>query len=72
MPPPRPKPRSAPPPATENRVRALYTFTPDNADELAFQKGDIITIVTKVDDAWFVGEFNGARGLFPSNYVSPL
>jgi hypothetical protein len=70
-PPPRPKPR-APPAAAQERVRALFAFTPDNDDELAFAKGDVIAIVTRVDDAWYVGELNGKRGLFPSTYVGPL
>jgi hypothetical protein len=32
----------------------------------------VIAIVTRVDDAWYVGELNGKRGLFPSTYVGPL
>lgn len=54
-----------------NKARALFTFDADQAGDLAFQKGDIITIVQRSNttDDWWTGELNGRRGIFPANYV---
>ena len=38
-------------------------------DEITFDPGDIITNIEQVDDGWWIGEVNGQRGLFPSNYA---
>ncbi|KAG0030524.1 Peroxisomal membrane protein PAS20 [Podila clonocystis] len=57
-------------------ARALYDFTPSNAQqELAFRRGDIIAILSRTDpmggeSLWWRGRLrNGEMGLFPSNYV---
>ncbi|KAG0276913.1 Peroxisomal membrane protein PAS20 [Linnemannia exigua] len=57
-------------------ARALYDFTPSNAQqELAFRRGDIIAILSRQDpmgqeSLWWRGRLrNGEMGLFPSNYV---
>eukprot|EP01097_Dermamoeba_algensis_P007098 TRINITY_DN4453_c0_g1_i3.p1 TRINITY_DN4453_c0_g1~~TRINITY_DN4453_c0_g1_i3.p1 ORF type:complete len:433 (+),score=121.23 TRINITY_DN4453_c0_g1_i3:146-1300(+) len=66
-PPPIPKsPTSAP-----TKVRALFDFDAQQADDLSFRKGDIITIVQKSDDIndWWIGELNGRSGNFPANWV---
>lgn len=55
-----------------DQVVALYPFSGQHADELTFQKGDIITLVNTDDPSWWKGEINGAVGLFPSNYVEVL
>ncbi|CAL1275959.1 unnamed protein product [Larinioides sclopetarius] len=59
-------------PQQSDQVVALYPFTGQHSDELTFQKGDIITLVNADDPSWWKGEFNGAVGLFPSNYVEVL
>ncbi|CAL4060442.1 unnamed protein product, partial [Meganyctiphanes norvegica] len=50
-------------------VKAIYNCNPDDEDELHFVIGDIVRIVDKPHDTWWMGEINGRRGLFPSNYV---
>jgi len=49
---------------------ALYDFAGEQADDLAFYAGDVITI-TKEDDGsgWLSGSLNGVNGIFPSSYV---
>lgn len=54
------------------KVIALFPFNAVHNDELTFQKDDIITLVSKDEQAWWRGELNGKTGLFPSNYVAPL
>lgn len=54
------------------RVMALYPHQAQNDDELSFDKGDVITVLAKQEEAWWKGELNGVCGIFPSNYVTPM
>jgi len=56
------------PPAKSPKAKAVYDFNAQEANELPFKIGDIITIVAQKGD-WWEGELNGKRGLLPSNYV---
>ena len=51
------------------RVRALHTFEPTVAGELAFDKGDIIKVTDRAYDNWWRGQLRGRTGIFPVNYV---
>ncbi|XP_075990060.1 dynamin associated protein 160 [Anticarsia gemmatalis] len=56
-----------------DKVIALYPYAAQNADELSFEKDDIIAVTDRSQDpAWWQGELRGMTGLFPSNYVSKL
>lgn len=61
----------APPPPLEAvcQVIGMYDYVAQNDDELAFLKGQVITVVNKDDCDWWKGELGGREGLFPSNYV---
>ncbi|KAF2982566.1 hypothetical protein EK904_008564 [Melospiza melodia maxima] len=37
--------------------QALYNYTPRNEDELELREGDVIDVMEKCDDGWFVGMF---------------
>ncbi|XP_033617171.1 sorbin and SH3 domain-containing protein 1 isoform X27 [Fukomys damarensis] len=54
--------------------QALYSYTPQNDDELELRDGDIVDVMEKCDDGWFVGTSRRTRqfGTFPGNYVKPL
>lgn len=54
------------------RVIAQYQYVAQNEDELSFDKDDIIVVLSHDEPSWWRGELNGATGLFPSNYVTPL
>ena len=45
-----------------------YNYT-EGGDEISFDPDDIITNIEVIDDGWYMGDFGGKRGLFPSNYV---
>ncbi len=58
--------------ATVSRVRALYDFTPSEAGELEFRRGDIIQVLDSVYKDWWRGSLQGATGIFPVNYVQAV
>nr|XP_060625339.1 sorbin and SH3 domain-containing protein 1 isoform X23 [Anolis sagrei ordinatus] len=51
--------------------QALYSYIPQNDDELELRDGDIIDVMEKCDDGWFVGTSRRTQqfGTFPGNYV---
>ncbi|ELK38261.1 Intersectin-1 [Myotis davidii] len=51
------------------QVIGMYDYTAQNDDELAFSKGQLISVLSKEDPDWWKGEAGGHVGLFPSNYV---
>ena len=50
---------------------AKFTFDADQAGDLGFKKGDVITIVKRTENEtdWWTGRIGGREGIFPSNYV---
>ena len=54
------------------RYRALYNYKPQNDDEVELSEGDIVFVMEKCDDGWFVGtsQRTGIFGTFPGNYVA--
>ncbi|XP_043969256.1 proteoglycan 4 isoform X6 [Gambusia affinis] len=54
--------------------QALYNYTPRNEDELELKEGDVVDVMEKCDDGWFVGTSRRSKlfGTFPGNYVKLL
>ncbi|XP_053258426.1 sorbin and SH3 domain-containing protein 2 isoform X27 [Podarcis raffonei] len=54
--------------------QVLYNYTPRNEDELELREGDVIDVMEKCDDGWFVGTSRRTKffGTFPGNYVKRL
>jgi len=64
-------------PSQPIRSKALYSCTPDNEDELGFEKGEIIAITSEQtpDPEWWQGYIEGQperRGIFPATFVRIL
>nr|XP_048308796.1 sorbin and SH3 domain-containing protein 1 isoform X42 [Myodes glareolus] len=59
---------------SQDFYQALYSYVPQNDDELELRDGDIVDVMEKCDDGWFVGTSRRTRqfGTFPGNYVKPL
>ncbi|XP_046699056.1 sorbin and SH3 domain-containing protein 2 isoform X11 [Silurus meridionalis] len=54
--------------------QAVFNYVPRNEDELELREGDVVDVVEKCDDGWFVGTSRKSRqfGTFPGNYVKSL
>nr|XP_019962044.1 PREDICTED: sorbin and SH3 domain-containing protein 2 isoform X3 [Paralichthys olivaceus] len=54
--------------------QAVYNYMPRNEDELELREGDIVDVMEKCDDGWFVGTSRRSKlfGTFPGNYVKQL
>ncbi|XP_006824971.1 E3 ubiquitin-protein ligase SH3RF1-like [Saccoglossus kowalevskii] len=54
---------------TPKQVTAIEEFIATSNGDLGFQKGDIITVLDKVDDNWWRGQIGNTTGIFPVTYV---
>jgi len=69
------KARRPPPPIEPQlpKCKAMYPYSATDSDELSFQEGDIIYIVSEDSSGWWNGKLiNGKTGLFPSNYIEKI
>lgn len=48
---------------------ALYTYESANADELAFNEGDMLTIVDRSEADWWKAERDGLVFIAPAAYL---
>lgn len=62
--------RTSPLSQEENYVRALYDYNAERSADLSFHQGDIIQVISMLDDGWWDGILHGVRGTFPSNFCS--
>ncbi|KAF6206324.1 hypothetical protein GE061_017555 [Apolygus lucorum] len=67
------------PPGVLYKVKATYKYNREDVDELSFEVGDIIRVVTYEDpeeqeEGWLMGikEITGEKGMFPANFTRPL
>ncbi|KAJ3260524.1 hypothetical protein HK103_000666 [Boothiomyces macroporosus] len=54
----------------EIQVVAIYDYESTDQQSLSFKKGDSIRVITRLPSGWWMGELDGKRGWFPSNYVT--
>lgn len=52
----------------------MFSYNPQNEDELELQEGDTVYVMEKCDDGWYVGTSmrTGLFGTFPGNYVEKM
>jgi sorbin and SH3 domain-containing protein 1 len=53
------------------RYKAVYNYNPQNRDELELREGDIVQVMEKCDDGWFVGKTftQDLKGAICSSYI---
>lgn len=49
--------------------KALYEYEPALDDELFLSPGDVIGVIKRQQDGWWVGLLKGKVGVFPATYV---
>eukprot|EP00112_Aurelia_sp_Birch-Aquarium-sp1_P010274 Seg2200.2 transcript_id=Seg2200.2/GoldUCD/mRNA.D3Y31 product="Crk-like protein" protein_id=Seg2200.2/GoldUCD/D3Y31 len=55
------------------KVRAKFNFVGSDAEDLSFKKGDILTILQKEEDDWWLARHSsGKEGLIPRPYVEEI
>ncbi|XP_049340408.1 sorbin and SH3 domain-containing protein 2 isoform X13 [Astyanax mexicanus] len=59
---------------TGEPFQAVYNYMPRNEDELELREGDVVDVMEKCDDGWFVGTSRRSKffGTFPGNYVKRI
>ncbi|NWY70197.1 NCF2 factor, partial [Erithacus rubecula] len=55
--------------ATHVHVVAQYSYEATQPEDLEFQAGDMILVLSKVNEDWFEGECKGRTGIFPFAFV---
>ncbi|XP_078406616.1 neutrophil cytosol factor 2-like isoform X2 [Cetorhinus maximus] len=50
---------------------ALYDYNGPGAEDMEFNEGDIIDVLSEVNEEWLEGHSNGNIGIFPRCFVSP-
>uniref|UniRef100_A0A672NCL9 Dynamin-binding protein n=1 Tax=Sinocyclocheilus grahami TaxID=75366 RepID=A0A672NCL9_SINGR len=53
-------------------VRAVFEFLPSVSEELPLFTGDVIEVLSVVDEFWLLGIKDGVTGQFPSTFVEPV
>nr|XP_046232388.1 dynamin-binding protein isoform X2 [Scatophagus argus] len=53
-------------------VRAVFEFLPSVSEELPLFAGDVIEVLSVLDDFWLVGNKDGVTGQFPSTFVEEV
>ncbi|XP_035726685.1 abl interactor 1-like isoform X1 [Vespa mandarinia] len=54
----------------DNTVVALYPFKGETPEDLTFEEGAKIKVLSRLSDDWLYGEYKGIKGQFPTNYVN--
>ncbi|XP_024407282.2 neutrophil cytosol factor 2 [Desmodus rotundus] len=62
-------PASAPQFKEGSQVVALFSYEATQPEDLAFLQGDVIQVVSMVNDDWLEGECKGKFGIFPKAFV---
>jgi hypothetical protein len=56
----------------EGLGRAKHNFSAQTIDELELRKGDLVSIVRKIDSNWCEGYIGTREGIFPIKYVDTI
>ncbi|XP_076669295.1 SH3 domain-containing lethal (3) 05822 isoform X2 [Andrena cerasifolii] len=51
-------------------VTAIYSFKGETDEDLSFDEGAKITVLSRISQDWLYGECKGRRGQFPTNFVN--
>ncbi|KAI7847679.1 P-loop containing nucleoside triphosphate hydrolase protein [Circinella umbellata] len=66
---PPPPPPAAPATPAHPQFKAIYPFQSQEDGEIAFEKDDLLEIVEKDENGWWLARKDGKEGWVPSNYL---
>lgn len=52
--------------------KALYDFSGENDGDLSFKAGELISLLSRLDECWLTGSIDDRYGVFPESYVTIL
>lgn len=52
-----------------DQVVALFRYAATEPEDLELQEGDVVHVLSKVNEEWWEGECQGKVGIFPSSFV---
>eukprot|EP01114_Cavostelium_apophysatum_P005749 TRINITY_DN1691_c0_g1_i3.p2 TRINITY_DN1691_c0_g1~~TRINITY_DN1691_c0_g1_i3.p2 ORF type:complete len:327 (+),score=109.97 TRINITY_DN1691_c0_g1_i3:114-1094(+) len=55
-----------------NKLVALYDYPGGGSEDINFGEGEVLTLLKKYSDGWWLAEKNGRIGRVPSNFVEEL
>ncbi|XP_045197889.2 uncharacterized protein LOC123552352 isoform X2 [Mercenaria mercenaria] len=61
--------RKKEPAAKKKRAKCVYSYEPENDDELKLEVGDVLDVLKQEEEGWWEGILSGKQGMFPSNFV---
>lgn len=67
-----PKPPVKPRGGRGPRAKTLYAYTKQYSDELSFPEGVVLSLVRRVDEAWYEAQLEGQSGLVPRTYLDVI
>ncbi|XP_078282247.1 NADPH oxidase activator 1-like [Rhinoraja longicauda] len=53
------------------RTLAIYNYSGEGPEDMEFNVGDVIDVLSEVNDEWLEGHCNGKIGIFPLCFVGP-
>lgn len=54
----------------DNIYMGMHNCMAEDEQDLAFNRGDVMYILDKIDTHWWLGYLNGKVGLVPSNHLT--
>ncbi|XP_021359394.1 uncharacterized protein LOC110454287 isoform X2 [Mizuhopecten yessoensis] len=67
-----PKKKESQPSVKRKKAKVLFSYEPENEDELKLDVGNIVEILKQDEEGWWEGSVNGKTGMFPSNFVEEI
>uniref|UniRef100_A0A3Q1AUB1 SH3 domain-containing protein n=1 Tax=Amphiprion ocellaris TaxID=80972 RepID=A0A3Q1AUB1_AMPOC len=56
----------------ETVLVAIHSYESSNPEDLRFNQGDTITLLSRVNQDWLEGQCNGNTGIFPASFVEDV
>ena len=67
--PPAPVATTPPPPPSKPMYKAIYNFESEDSGEVSFVKDDVMEVLEKDENGWWLAKKDGKEGWVPSNYL---